>query len=182
MQRWNVVSLAGGIHISLNQRRDMCIPCFFVLLLKEISSISSNTTSNTTRVKTGIKQHAKLECCGTRRGIHISLNRRRDMCIPCFLFSCWWKYRRYHLTQPVTQRGLRQESNNMQRWKIVALAGGGTHITEPAQGYVFPVFIFGLFELSLADWNFVSHTYLTRLVTSQVAQAHYESPEQHYPT
>ena len=39
----------------------------------------------------------------------------------------------------------------MQRWKIVALAGGGTHITEPAQGYVFPVFIFGLFELSLAD-------------------------------
>ena len=68
MQRWNVVSLAGGIHISLNRRRDMCIPCSFVLLLKE--------------------------------------------------------YRRYHLTQLVTQLGLRQESNSMQRWKIVALAGG----------------------------------------------------------
>ena len=69
MQRWNVVALAGGIHISLNWRRDMCIPFFFVL--------------------------------------------RR-------------KYRQYHLTQPVTQQGLRQESNNMQRWNVVALAGGYT--------------------------------------------------------
>ena len=34
---------------------------------KEISSISSNITSNTTRVKTGIKQHAKVEYCGARR-------------------------------------------------------------------------------------------------------------------
>ena len=68
MQRWNDVSLAGGIHISLNRRRDMCIPCVFVLLLKEISSISSNTSSNTTRVKTGIKQHAKTENCGAHRG------------------------------------------------------------------------------------------------------------------
>ena len=129
--------------LELNQRRDMCIPCFSVLLLKEISSISpdttsnttrvktrikqhakmeccgarrgdthitelaqgyvyplffcsqkeissisSNTTSNTTRVKTRIKQHAKMECCGARRGIHRSLNRRRDVCIPCFFFSC----------------------------------------------------------------------------------------------
>ena len=69
MQRWKIVALAGGIHISLNRRRDMCIPFFFVL--------------------------------------------RR-------------KYRQYHLTQPVTQQGLRQESNNMQRWNVVALAGGYT--------------------------------------------------------
>ena len=70
-------------------------PLFFLLLLKEISSILSNTTSNTTRVKTGIKQHAKMENCCTRRE--------------------------------------------------------DTHITEPAQGYVYPLFIFGLFELSLAE-------------------------------
>ena len=73
MQRWKIVALAGGIHISLNRRRDMCIPCFFFLLLKEISLISSNTTSNTTRVKTGIKQHAKMENCGARtRDTHIT--------------------------------------------------------------------------------------------------------------
>ena len=45
---------------------------------KEISSLAkgnivdiykyrSNITSNTTRVKTGIKQHAKVEYCGARR-------------------------------------------------------------------------------------------------------------------
>ena len=39
----------------------------YLLLLKEMSSISSNITSNTTRVKTGIKQHAKAEYCGARR-------------------------------------------------------------------------------------------------------------------
>ena len=43
--------------------------------------------------------------------------------------------------------------------------GGDTRITEPAQRYVYPLSIFWLFELSLAEWNFVSHTYLTRLVT-----------------
>ena len=36
-------------------------------LAKEMSSISSNITSNTTRVKTEIKQHAKVEYCGARR-------------------------------------------------------------------------------------------------------------------
>ena len=95
MQKWKIVALTGGIHISLNRRRDMCIPCFFVLLLKEISSISSNTTSNTTRVKTGIKQHAKMENCGAHRG--------------------------------------------------------DTHITEPAQRYVYP-----LFFCSLAEGNIVN--------------------------
>ena len=43
----------------------------YLLLLKEMSSISSNITSNTTRVKTGIKQHAKAEYCGAR-GTHIT--------------------------------------------------------------------------------------------------------------
>ena len=55
------MALARGIHTSLDRRRDKRIPCFFVLLLKEISSISFNTISNTTRVKTGIKQHAEME-------------------------------------------------------------------------------------------------------------------------
>ena len=95
MQRWKIVALARGIQISLNRRRDMCIPCFFVLLLKEISSISSNTTSNTTRVKTGIKQHAKMENCGARRG--------------------------------------------------------DTHITEPAQGYAYPLFFCSLAEGNIVD-------------------------------
>ena len=43
MQRWNIVALEGGIHISLNRlnrRRDMCICFFFLPTLKEISSIS----------------------------------------------------------------------------------------------------------------------------------------------
>ena len=40
----------------------------YLLLLKEISLISCNITSNNTaRVKTGIKQHAKVEYCGARR-------------------------------------------------------------------------------------------------------------------
>ena len=95
MQRWKIVALARGIQISLNRRRDMCIPCFFVLLLKEISSISSNTTSNTTRVKTGIKQHAKMENCGARTG--------------------------------------------------------DTNITEPAQGYVHPLFFCSLAEGNIVD-------------------------------
>ena len=98
MQRWEIVVLAGGIHISLNplnRRRDMCIPCFFLLLLKEISSISSNTTSNTARVKTGMKQHAKMENCGAR--------------------------------------------------------SGDTHITEPAQRYVYPLLFSSLAEGNIVD-------------------------------
>lgn len=45
MQRWNTLALAvGGIHISLTDAdRDTSIPCLFLLLLKKISSISSNT-------------------------------------------------------------------------------------------------------------------------------------------
>ena len=72
------MALVGEIHISLNRRRDMCIPSFFLLLLKEISSIPSNTTSNTTRVKTAIKQHAKMENCDARRGdTHITERAQR---------------------------------------------------------------------------------------------------------
>ena len=44
MQRWKIVALAGGIHISLNRRRDMCIPSLFLdflsyPLLYEILSV-----------------------------------------------------------------------------------------------------------------------------------------------
>ena len=73
----------------------MCIPCFFLLLIKEISSISSNAISNTTRVKTGIRQHAKMENCGARRG--------------------------------------------------------DTHITEQAQGYVYPLLFSSLDKGNLVD-------------------------------
>ena len=58
----------------------------------------------------------------------------------------------------------KKESNSMQGWNIVALAGGYTY-HWPAQKYVYLLYIFGLFELSLAEWNFVSRTYLTQLVT-----------------
>ena len=45
----------------------------YLPLLKEMSSISSNITSNTTKVKTGIKQRAKVEYCGDcRRDTHIT--------------------------------------------------------------------------------------------------------------
>ena len=111
--------------LELNQRRDMCIPCFSVLLLKEISSISPDTISNTTRVKTRIKQHAKMESCGARRGDTHITEPAQGYVYPLF-FVLRRKYRQYHLTQPVTQQGLRQESNNMQRWNDVALAGGYT--------------------------------------------------------
>ena len=39
----------------------------------------------------------------------------------------------------------------MQRWKIVALAGGDTHITEPAQRYVYPLFLSSLAEGNIID-------------------------------
>ena len=44
MQRWKIVALVGGIHISLNRRRDMCIPSLFFdfssyPLLNEIWSV-----------------------------------------------------------------------------------------------------------------------------------------------
>ena len=51
---------------------------------------------------------------------------------------------------------------------VIAADGGDTRITESAQRYVYPLSIFLLFELSLAEWNFVSHTYLTRLVTYEL--------------
>ena len=76
-------------------------------------------------------------------GIHISLTRRRDTCIPCFFFSCQRKYRPYNLSeQLVIQLGLRQESNNLKGGLLWCLLGGDTHITEPAQGYVYPLSIF----------------------------------------
>ena len=141
MQRWNDVSLAGGIHISLNRRRDMCIPCFFVLLLKEISSISSNTSSNTTRVKTGIKQQAKTQNCGAHRGIHISLNRRRDICIPCFFVLLLKEIS--SISSNTSSNTTRVKTGIKQHAKTQNCGAhrGDTHITEPAgiPSVTFPV-------------------------------------------
>ena len=50
------------------------------------------------------------------------------------------------------------------KWYAKTRGGGGdTDITEPAQRYVYP-FQFSLFALYLAEWNYVSHSYLTRPV------------------
>ena len=115
------MALAGGIHISLNQRRDMCrSPVFsslankkeqlrlrqesnnlkgrillrsqgdthitepaqryvytliFLLLLKEISSISSKTTINTTRLKIEIRRLERRNIMPLAVGIHEGPNR-----------------------------------------------------------------------------------------------------------
>ena len=67
-----------GIYISLNPVQRYVSPLFFLLLLKEISSASSNTT----RFKTGIKQLERWNIVALAGKIHISLNQRRDMCMP----------------------------------------------------------------------------------------------------
>ena len=66
-----------------------------------------------------------MESCGARRGDTHITEPAQGYVYPLF-FVLRRKYRQYHLTQPVTQQGLRQESNNMQRWNDVALAGGYT--------------------------------------------------------
>ena len=48
----------------------------------------------------------------------------REMCIPRFFLPLLKEVSSYHLTEIVTQLGLRQESYNMKRWNIVTLAGG----------------------------------------------------------
>ena len=75
-----------GLHISLNPVQRYVSPLFFLLLLKEISSTSSNTTVNTTRFKTGIKQLQRWNIMVLAGGINRSLNRCRDMRIPSLFF------------------------------------------------------------------------------------------------
>ena len=56
-------------------------PPFFSSLAKGSIVVSSNRNSNTTRFKTGIIQHEKVEYCDPRRGqggIHISLNNNNN--------------------------------------------------------------------------------------------------------
>ena len=139
----------------------------YLLLLKEMSSISSDITSNTTRVKTGIKQHAKVEYCGAcGRDTHITDPAQRYV-YPLFFLL---------LLKEILPISIRTTSNTtrftgikqLKRWIIMVLARGDTHITGPAQRYVYTLSIFWLSELSLAEWNFVSHTYLTRLVTYEL--------------
>ena len=111
------------------------MPLFFLLLPKEESSISSNTTSNTTRVKTGIKQHAKVEYCGAHRGYthDISLNRCKDNVYPLFFLLLLKE-----MSSILSNTGIKQ----LERWNIVVLVGGI---------YVYPLAIFLLFQLSLAE-------------------------------
>ena len=73
--------------MSLNPVKRYVSPLFFLLLLKEISS----TSSNTTRFKTRFKQLERGNIMALAGGIHISLNRRRDTCIPSlsFVFSSY---------------------------------------------------------------------------------------------
>ena len=122
---------------------DMCIHCGDTIntdvhtrhnkeisfLLKEISLISSNITSNTTRVKTGIKQHAKVEYCGARRrDTHITDPAQRYV-YPLFFLLL--------LKEISSISSIRTTSNTtrfktgikqLKRWIIMVLAGGGEGI------------------------------------------------------
>ena len=63
-----------------------------------MSSISSNITSDTTRVKTGIKQHAKVEYCGARRKGYTYHWPGAEICVSPLYFltfrviPCWMKF------------------------------------------------------------------------------------------
>ena len=113
----------------------------YLLLLKEMSSISSDITSNTTRVKTGIKQHAKVEYCGARgRDTHITDPAQRYV-YPLFFLL---------LLKEILPISIRTTSNTtrftgikqLKRWIIMVLARGDTDITGPAQRYVYTLSIF----------------------------------------
>ena len=92
MQRWNIVALAEGIHISLTRRRDTCIPCFFFSCQRKYRPYN---LSEQLVIQLGLRQESNnlkgglLWCL--LGGIHISLNQRRDMCIPS-LFSDYSSY------------------------------------------------------------------------------------------
>ena len=157
----------GDTHITEPVQRYV-YPLFFLLFLKEISSISPNTTINTPRFTDRNQTIWKVEFHCTPRGIHISLNQPRDMCIPCFFFSRVKEISA--ISSNTTINTTRLKTGIKQRWKgkveYYAAGRGDTHITKPAQRYVYHhLSSFLLFELSLAEWNFVSHTYLTRLAT-----------------
>ena len=76
MLRRNIVALAWGYTYHW---------LFYLVLLKEISS---NTISNTTRFRTGIKQHAKLEYCGVCSGdTHITEPQQIEICVSPLFFD-----------------------------------------------------------------------------------------------
>ena len=76
-----------------------------------------------------------MEYCGALRGDTDISEPVHRYVYPLFFLLLRKEVSSYHLKEIVTQLGLRQESNNMQRWNIVALAGGGgnTHIPEQQQ-------------------------------------------------
>ena len=104
----------GDTHITEPAQRYVYFLHFWLFsgLLKEISS---STTSNTTRFRTGIKQHAKVEYCSARRGMHLSLNSSRDMCIPSIfllveLSLAEWSYvsQLFNTTSNIQSRWIRR--------------------------------------------------------------------------
>ena len=124
---------------------------FSLLLLKEISSISSNRSKNQATCKDRMLSRLQEGYTYYWTGPEICVS-------PVFLFSCWWKYRGYHLTQLVTQQGLRQESNNMQRWNVVALAGGYTYHWTGAGICVSPLYFWTFWVISC--WMKFCESYL----------------------
>ena len=60
----------GDKLISLNPVERYVSPLFSLLLVKEMSSTSSNTTINATRFKTGIKQLERWNIIALAGGIH----------------------------------------------------------------------------------------------------------------
>ena len=87
MQRWNIVALAEGIHISLTRRRDTCIPCFFFSCQRKYRPYN---LSEQLVIQLGLQESNNLKggllwCL--HGGIHISLDQRRDMCIPSLFFD-----------------------------------------------------------------------------------------------
>ena len=68
-----------------------------------------------------------------------------EICVsPVFSSLAKRKYPPYHLTQLLTQLGLRQESDNLKGGILWRSQGGihYIHITEPVQRYLYPLSIF----------------------------------------
>ena len=92
-----------------------------------------------------------MECCfARRRDTHITEPAKRYV-YPLFL--CSLAEGISSISSNTTSNTTRVKTGVKQHAKMENCGArrGDTHITEPAQGYVYPLFIFGLFELSLAE-------------------------------
>ena len=147
MRRWKIVGALGVIQISLSQRRAICILFSFYCFIFSCSRKSRryHLTQAT------IKQHAKMECCFARqRDTHITEPAKRYV-YPLFL--CSLAEGISSISSNTTSNTTRVKTGVKQHAKMENCGArrGDTHITEPAQGYVYSLFSFGLFELSLAE-------------------------------